>query len=298
MQPFIQRIYNAGSTTRFKEDKSAVTLADIIVQELLHLLLAPVTVAFIGEESAEEYVIDDPILAQEVAYARRAIQALELPATLRALNLTAVIDPIDGTAEFSTGKGHESTICIGFAQGTPVAGLVFRPIEGTYAAGCRSEDYFNTNLVRTELNRTTVLTSNGRISSFIECLGLTRVPAGGCGNKILMVLEGRGIYILDRGVSRWDTCAAQAILEAEGGTLCTLTGFLANRMESYTYALTDVNLDPNPLAVAGPMNSSGIRMKPYSNLCGLVAVPRECMGSEYMEALRARCLSSSAPAYS
>jgi 3'-phosphoadenosine 5'-phosphosulfate (PAPS) 3'-phosphatase len=298
MQPFIQRIYNAGSTTRFKEDKSAVTLADIIVQELLHLLLVPVTVAFIGEESAEEYVIDDPVLAQEVADARRAIQALELPATLRALNLTAVIDPIDGTAEFSSGKGHESTICIGFAQGTPVAGLVFRPIEGTYAAGCYSEGYFNTNLVRAEFNRTTVLTSNGRISTFIEGLGLTRIPAGGCGNKILLLLEGRGIYILDRGVSRWDTCAAQAILEAEGGALCTLTGFLAGRMESYTYTLTDVNLDPNPLAIAGPMNSSGTHMKPYSNLCGLVAVPRECMDSEYMETLRSRCLSSSLPAYS
>jgi hypothetical protein len=81
--------------------------------------------------------------------------------------------------------------------------------------------------------------------------------------------------------------------------LCTLTGFLAGRMESYTYAVTDVNLNPNPLAVAGPMNSSGACMKPYSNLCGLVAVPRECFtDSEYMEALRSRCLSSSLPAYS
>jgi len=299
MQPFIQRIYTAGSTTRFKEDKSAVTLADIIVQDLLHLLLSPVTVAFIGEESFEEYVIDDPILAQEVADARLAIQALELPTTLLALNLTAVIDPIDGTAEFSTGKGHESTICIGFAQGTPVAGLVFRPTVGTYAAGCYSEDYFTTNLVRTEFNHATVLTSNGRISPFIEGLGLTRIPAGGCGNKILLLLEGRGIYILDRGVSRWDTCAAQAILEAEGGALCTLTGFLAGRMESYTYVVTDVNLNPNPLAVAGQMNSSGACMKPYSNLCGLIAVPRECFtDSEYMEALRSRCLSSSLPTYS
>jgi 3'-phosphoadenosine 5'-phosphosulfate (PAPS) 3'-phosphatase len=298
MQPFIQRIYNAGSTTRFKEDKSAVTLADIIVQELLHLLLAPVTVAFIGEESAEEYVIDDPILAQEVAYARRAIQALELPATLCALNLTAVIDPIDGTAEFSTGKGHESTICIGFAQGAPVAGLVFRPIEGIYAAGCCSEGYFNTNLVRTKLNRTTVLTSNGRISTFIEGLGLTRVPAGGCGNKILLILEGQGIYILDRGVSRWDSLCCTGYPRGGGRRIVYIDEFFCPVKWRDTYALTDVNLDPNPLAVAGPMNSSGTRMKPYSNLCGLVAVPRECNNSEYMEALRTRCLSSSAPAYS
>jgi len=296
MAPLIHRIYIGEYATSVKSDMSVVTLADTIVQTLLRQLLTPVTVAFIGEEPSEEYEAD-PALAEEVAAVKLALQTLELP-DLRSLNLTAIIDPIDGTAEFSSGKGHESTICIGFAQETPVAGLIFRPLVGTYAMGCCSESFFSTNVARGGLDYTTILTSNGRISPFIEGLGLTRLAAGGCGNKILMVFEGRGVYILDRGVSRWDTCAAQAILEAEGGILCKLTGFLKGRTESYTYAVTDVNLDPNPLAVAGPMNSSGTRMKPYSNLCGLVAVPRECNNSKYMEALRSRCLSSSLPAYS
>jgi hypothetical protein len=52
------------------------------------------------------------------------------------------------------------------------------------------------------------LISNGSISPFIghliDELGYTRVRSGGAGNKMLMLLEGKGgCYIQDRGVSRW-----------------------------------------------------------------------------------------------
>ena len=291
MAPLIHRIYIGEYASSIKSDMSVVTLADTIVQSLLRQLLTPVTAAFIGEESSEEY----EALAEEVAAVKLALQALELP-DLSALKLTAFIDPIDGTAEFSSGKGHESTICIGFAQETPVAGLIFCPLVGTYAMGCRSESFFSTNVEHGELDCTTILTSNGRISPFIEGLGLTRLAAGGCGNKILMVLEGRGVYILDRGVSRWDTCAAQAILEAEGGILCKLTGFMEGRTETYSYAVTDVNRDPNPAAILGPMNSQDAILKPYSNLCGMVALPRAAM--PLIQKLREVCLRSSIPVYS
>jgi hypothetical protein len=52
------------------------------------------------------------------------------------------------------------------------------------------------------------------IESLITTLNCERVKSGGAGNKVLMLLEGKGLcYIQDRGVSRWDTCAAQAVLE-------------------------------------------------------------------------------------
>jgi hypothetical protein len=35
------------------------------------------------------------------------------------------------------------------------------------------------------------------------------------------------LYIQDRGVSRWDTCAAEGVLEAHGGRLTKLTAYLA-----------------------------------------------------------------------
>ena len=50
------------------------------------------------------------------------------------------------------------------------------------------------------------------IVALIKELGYDRVPSGGAGNKMLMLLEGKGAaYIQDRGVSRW-------------GKLCCLYG--------------------------------------------------------------------------
>ena len=40
--------------------------------------------------------------------------------------------------------------------------------------------------------------------ALIKELSFDRVPSGGAGNKMLMLLEGKGAaYIQDRGVSRW-----------------------------------------------------------------------------------------------
>ena len=84
-----------------------------------------------------------------------------------------------------------------------------------------------------------LLTTNSPISPFVgslvEDLGAVRVRSGGAGNKMMMLLErsiyggcddgdggGPMLYIQDRGVSRWDTCAAEGVLEAHGGRLTIL----------------------------------------------------------------------------
>jgi hypothetical protein len=104
---------------------------------------------------------------------------------------------------------------------------------------------------------------------------------------MLMLLEGRGTaYIQDRGVSRWDTCGAQAVLEAHGGILCRLDRFLedCDGEASYTYRQTDKNLDFLPgkasltkYNAAKGVDVDGMAMDPsevksYANLCGLVAL--------------------------
>lgn len=49
------------------------------------------------------------------------------------------------------------------------------------------------------------------------------------------------------GVSRWDTCAAQAIIEAKGGVLAKMTDFVKDgSLNSYTYLKSSVNLDFEP----------------------------------------------------
>jgi len=50
--------------------------------------------------------------------------------------------------------------------------------------------------------------------------------AGGCGNKILMVLEGKAdAYVHPSvGTKKWDTCAGETIIQAAGGCLTDLLG--------------------------------------------------------------------------
>ena len=110
------------------------------------------------------------------------------------------------------------------------------------------------------------------------------------------------IYIQDRGLSRWDTCAAQAILEAQGGVLCKLDKFIEDGViSSYQYSVSEINTDPNPLACFSSNNllcgSIGVQcdlVKPYSNLCGLLAIPcRIYMNEESMVQLKKKSYSVS-----
>jgi 3'(2'), 5'-bisphosphate nucleotidase len=166
--------------------------------------------------------------------------------------VTVFIDPIDGTREFSSNKGEQCTICIGFAiAGRPVAGLVYRPVptQPTWALGCTQERLYECKLDLSERNEQGFLCSAAGISPFLEGLlselGFEKVGCGGAGNKMLMLLEGKGAcYIQDRAVYRWDTCAAAAILEAVGGTLSNLRDVVDyGLLKGYTYVKSDVNAD-------------------------------------------------------
>jgi len=202
-------------------------------------------------------------------------------------------------------SGEQCSICIGFSNvnGKPTAGLVYRPITSppTWAAGAASEGVVLGLLNRAEVPNTRgLLTSNGGISPFIvelmRELDFVRVPSGGAGNKMLMLLEGKGgAYIQDRGVSRWDTCGAQAVIEAYGGTLSKLSPFVGSKaLTSYTYLKSPVNLDFEPelatltpfnVAVKGSVKKGSAPVRPadpttfaaYSNLCGLFALDSACL---------------------
>ena len=277
---------NSGTTR--KQDKSYFTLADGLVQALLKRMLAPHVGAIVGEEDESELNVDaPPFRAGELVAPEDICRLVEgtrdkLDALSRRLepggasHLVAFIDPIDGTREFATKKGEQCTICIGFARGDTGeahAGLVYRPLTRppTFALGCAAEGVARSSLEkdpnpppRTHTPPSTasargLMCSNGRLSPFTQALavelGSGLVRAGGAGNKALLLLEGRGqSYIQDRGVSRWDTCAAQAVLEAHGGCLAKLSAFaaaeadapLATALATYRYRPGEVNADFEP----------------------------------------------------
>lgn len=62
--------------------------------------------------------------------------------------------------------------------------------------GAHSEGFVEDRLDTVASPVNGLLTSNGKISPFIEQLitgmGYVRVPSGGAGNKMLMLLEGKG----------------------------------------------------------------------------------------------------------
>ena len=310
-------LFFLATAAKLKEDKSVFTIADGIVQETLKscLYAGNKFEAIVGEEDnsninlkVKPYTVDDLVVADKFVPAiDRVVERLtSLGQTIDAeayRSLTIFIDPIDGTREFYTKLGEQCSICIGFAEeGAPVAGLVYRPIPNpaTWAAGCKAEEHTSGNLDFQEPPHTNgLLTTNGSISKFTEVLmeelKYERVRSGGAGNKMMMVLEGKGTcYIQDRGVSRWDTCAAQAIIEAHGGALVKLAPFVNNKeLQSYTYRKSEENLDFVPgLSGLTPYNArikgfekgakaeSVDQVQPYSNLHGLFAVSK--YGLEHM----------------
>ena len=329
LTPMIVQFYSAinSSTSTLKADKSVFTIADGTVQHLLveHLYSGNKFKSIVGEEECrvnllhKPYTVDHLEIPSEfchlVEQARDQMQSLcsEIPDHPMYSDLTIFIDPIDGTREFSTGKGEQCSICVGFAdgQGVPQAGVVYRPITSppTWAAGASLEDFKAGVLdvvgnVDGSASGTTpgLLTSNGTISPFLtsvmEELKIPRIPSGGCGNKILMLLEGKGsMYIQDRGVSRWDTCGAQAIVEAYGSVLSKLSSFTGDAapcepgtLQSYTYVASETNVDFQTnlsyltayntvdKTKASKKGEERIKatdvawMQPYSNLAGLMAV--------------------------
>eukprot|EP00308_Calcidiscus_leptoporus_P021906 CAMPEP_0119364276 /NCGR_PEP_ID=MMETSP1334-20130426/11196_1 /TAXON_ID=127549 /ORGANISM="Calcidiscus leptoporus, Strain RCC1130" /LENGTH=367 /DNA_ID=CAMNT_0007379931 /DNA_START=53 /DNA_END=1156 /DNA_ORIENTATION=- len=308
---------NSARASNLKADKSYFSLADGIIQALMMRLLRPRLGGFVGEEDEEAIHIDEEpfraggLIAPEsiAARIRSGRQRIEELAAILSeqsenhddwLGLTAFVDPIDGTREFCTGKGAQCTICIGFADGAgaPIGGLVYRLLDSppTWVMGCAKEGLLRSQL-RAAASRPGFVCSNGSLSPFVEALaselGYDLHRAGGAGNKMMLLLEGTGrCYIQDRGVSRWDTCAAQAVLEAHGGALAKLSRFAAEQqLASYSYVASDINADfesglallcsynargPVPVPEEGdptPRATCAEQLKTYANVCGLLALP-------------------------
>jgi len=320
MSPMINQFYHCinDETSKLKSDESVFTIADGIVQHLLvDYLFKGKFADIVGEEICAVNILNKPYTVEDLIVPDAFSSLIEeVRVSIETLgefidgemynDLTVFIDPIDGTREFSTALGEQCSVCIGFSDltGKPVAGLVYRPITSppTWALGAFSEGIAESYLnEKFPPNDSGFLTSNGKISPFIsnliDDLGYERVRSGGAGNKMLMLLEGKGAaYIQDRGVSRWDTLASQAVIEAHGGVLCKLTRFIDSQsIESYTYLKSDINADFEPgVARLTPYNAATAHetepevleawmFKPYANLCGFLAL--NCKNTDQLEAI-------------
>ena len=329
LAPMVKKFYWAinDTTATLKADKSYFTIADGIVQHMIiNILFNKDNIklkGIIGEENADVNITERPYtvdqlnvpteyfdLVDEVA---KKINELGMKINSKLNNdygtNTIFVDPIDGTREFSTNLGEQCTILIGISDsnGNAVGGLIYRPIPTTpeYALGCADEKYkkchFNDGVANDVSSNPTLVTTNGSITKFTEefiktkrnDVEMQRIKSGGAGNKALLLIENKATcYIQDRGVSRWDTCGPEAVLNAFGGCLVKLTSVINDNNEqerdTYTYLETAKNLDFLPkVAALTKYNASDVNnvkgkervlvddvalFKEYSNLCGLFAL--------------------------
>ena len=212
----ILKIRERGFQVQHKADRSVVTEADhaaeaIIVAGLRQALPGCTIVA-------EEEVASGKITAAEP----------EL----------WLVDPLDGTREFTNGS-NDFAVNIGLIRnGRPVLGVVGIPATGEIYGGIvgtgawREKDHIRTP-IHTRMPPDAGLTvvasrhhgDQAQLDAFLGDRKVNEVVNFGSSLKFCRVADGRAdLYPRFGRTMEWDTCAPQAVLEAAGGVVVTLDG--------------------------------------------------------------------------
>jgi 3'(2'), 5'-bisphosphate nucleotidase len=149
-----------------------------------------------------------------------------------------LVDPLDGTREFTSG-GDDFAVNIGLVRnGKPVLGVVGVPATGEIFGGIvgvgawRSWGGQRTPIAarRPPPEGLTVVASRhhgdqARLEAFLGGRKIARVVNFGSSLKFCRLAEGQAdLYPRFGRTMEWDTCAPHAVLEAAGGSVETLDG--------------------------------------------------------------------------
>jgi 3'(2'), 5'-bisphosphate nucleotidase len=127
-----------------------------------------------------------------------------------------IVDPLDGTREYSSQR-EDWAVHIGLAiDGRPVDGAVALPMLGRTIATDATPALQPLGDARPRM-----LVSRSRCPDLAtrvaEAIGAELVPMGSAGAKAMAVLEGRAeIYLHAGGQYEWDNCAPVAVAKAAG----------------------------------------------------------------------------------
>lgn len=175
-----------------------------------------------------------------------AIEAIEK--TLNFAEFGIWIDPIDGTAEYISGRDKVTknpnikanglecvTVLLGVYEiesGTPVMGVINQPFDDKSKIHWGvSIDGLNANNIDPPVehaNTKTVLLSLSEDRKYIyylrDTLKYNLIFSSGAGHKLLKLIQGHAELFLVSKASTflWDTCAPHAILRSLGGNLINL----------------------------------------------------------------------------
>jgi 3'(2'), 5'-bisphosphate nucleotidase len=212
----ILKVRERGFDVMRKQDRSPVTEADHAAEAIIVAGL-------------RKAVPDLPVIAEEEVSAGRITE----PAASYWL-----VDPLDGTREFTAGN-DEFAVNIGLVRdGRPVLGVVAIPAAGELFGGIVGRGAWKRaggeqTAVRARLPPEEGLTvlasryhgSSARLDEFLRDKRVAKLINFGSSVKFCRLAEGiADLYPRFGRTMEWDTCAPQAVLEAAGGTVRTFDG--------------------------------------------------------------------------
>jgi 3'(2'), 5'-bisphosphate nucleotidase len=147
------------------------------------------------------------------------------------------VDPLDGTREFINRNGEFTVNVALIENGRPVAGVVHLPaLNQTYwsdgggafkrdgdsvpqAIRCRAPAADGMVVVASRSHR------DARTDEYLASFKVKELLSAGSSLKLCRVAEGAAdLYPRLGRTMEWDIAAGQAVLEAAGGSVCTLDG--------------------------------------------------------------------------
>lgn len=212
----VLHIYQSDFKVNYKEDHSPITAADIASHDII-------------VKGLRQISRDIPILSEEGA---------EIPWEERKKwRRFWLIDPIDGTKDFTQRTGEFTVNIAMIEDGEPVMGVVTAPALKEAFWGIKGEGaHMRDRTGRVHRIRVAepkdalrVVASKNHLNeetrAFIEALGSHETVQAGSSLKFCRIAEGHAdIYPRMGPTSEWDTAAAHAVLVAAGGKVQTPEG--------------------------------------------------------------------------
>ena len=214
----IMKIYRGDMQVRQKADSSPVTAADEAAEEIILAGLRKLTP-------------DIPIVAEEETAAGKIVEVGDQPYWL--------VDPLDGTKEFIAHR-DEFTVNIALIETLfPTMGVVLAPaLDTSYAAdgpgtairriGNQPPQSIAARRIPDQNVIATASRSHGnkdKMQALLTGYALGDVVVSGSSIKFCIVACGEAdIYPRYGPTCEWDIAAGHAVLNAAGGSVCTLDG--------------------------------------------------------------------------
>lgn len=233
----IMDVYANGGETWQKDDQSPLTEADLRADRVIRAGL-------------EQHFPGVFILSEE-----------SLSVGVQTASYFFLVDPLDGTKEFLKRNGEFTVNIAKVKDGQPVAGVVLAPAldELFYAArgvGAFKRDSTGTRPIQTTNTAPTdplrVMSSRShggdKLNAWLASLkNEYSFVVAGSSLKFCRIAEGQAdVYPRFGPTSRWDTAAAQAVLEVAGGAVTDLQG------NALRYGLERPLLNPEFVALGQP----------------------------------------------